>query len=328
MPEKIRWGILSTAQISDRIIKAAKESTSCEIIAVSSRHKSTADSWARRHGIPRSFPSYEEMLKFRDIDAIYNPLPNNMHAEWTIKALNAGFPVLCEKPFTLNSKQAAEVAQVAEQTGLHVAEGFMYCRHPLYERVMSAIYEDRAIGELRAIHSQFTFMMDNDDDISGSAALGGGALYDVGCYCVHASRMICRSEPIKVFASEDRRNGVDLGMFGLLEFASGVRASFECGINSFERHRLEISGTEGSIIIDDPWIPGESATGFNIYSADHETEHVVIKGANTYQLELEEFAAVISGDRKPKLPIDDAVNNMKVLDALFASAREGKSVAV
>jgi len=327
MPKKIRWGILSTAQISKQIIRAAKDSANCEIVAVSSRHKSTADSWARQHDIPRAFQSYDEMLKCSDmIDAIYNPLPNSLHAEWTIKALKAGFPVLCEKPFTINAAQALEVAGVAAETGLHVSEAYMYRHHPLYDQVLSAIYEDKAIGNLCSIHSQFTFMMDNPEEVSGSATLGGGSLLDVGCYCVHASRMISRSEPQKVFAFENRRSGVDTSMFGLLEFPSGIKASFESSIGNFERHRLEITGTTGSIVIDDPWIPGNTATGFNIFRSDQKGEHFVVKGVNTYQLEIEEFADVVMGIKKPRWPVEDAVNNMKVIDALSASASKGKAV--
>ncbi len=323
---KVRWGILSTASISSSFIKAIKKSDMAEVVAVASRYKSSADAWARQYDIPRSFPSYEGMLSYKEMDAVYIPLPNSLHAQWAIKALKAGFPVLCEKPIAVNAIEAQQISEAAKECNLPVAEGFMYRFHPLFDKVQELI-ADGQIGDITSIHSKFTYMLDNPGEIPASKELAGGSLMDIGCYSINLSRLISGSEPLRVTAIE-RRNDVDETMFGILDFPSGILASFECSISNFERHRAEISGTKGSIVIDDPWIPGCQNTSFMVFREEQAAEQIVVNGNDAYLLEIEDFSKVVAGQKAPRWPIEDAVNNMKVIDALFESARTNQVTEV
>lgn len=322
----LRWGILGTAQISIEIIKAASLSTQSRVEAVASRDPDRAQAWARRYGIPLSFGSYDDLLSSGQVDLIYNPLPNSLHAEWTIRALEAGCPVLCEKPLTANAEQAREIQAKSVKTGLYVAEGFMYRYHPVYENVLELIGSG-TIGKVCTVNSQFTFMLDDRSAIPASKKLAGGALMDVGCYSVNLSRMIAGCEPSRVSAFE-RRYDVDDVLMGLLDFPNGILAQFETSIASGERHRVEIAGETGAIVLDRPWIPGDDEAQFVVRRWEKPDETIRVKGANPYQLEIEDFVAVCKGRREPRWPIQDAVNNMAVLDALYKSAAQARAITV
>ena len=322
----MRWGILGTAQISVEIIKAANKSKTCRVEAVASRDAARAEVWAKRYGIPLSFGGYDDLLRSGQVDLIYNPLPNSLHAEWTIKALEAGYPVLCEKPLTANAGEAREVQAVSVKTGLHVAEAFMYRYHPLYEKVRGLLGSG-TIGKVSTIHSQFTFMLDDRSAIPASQALAGGALMDVGCYSVNLSRMIAGCEPSRVSAFE-RRSTVDDVLMGMLDFPNGILAQFETSIANAERHRAEIAGETGVLILERPWNPGETGTQILIRRWENPDEIIPVKGANPYLLEIEDFVAVCKAKKKPRWTLQDAVHNMAVLDALYESAAEGRAVII
>lgn len=326
MGKRYRWGILGTAEISREIIRGIREGDGGELRAVASRDIDKAERWAGEHDIPLAFGSYADLLRSGEVDLIYNPLPNSLHARWTVEALNAGHCVLCEKPIALNAQEAQAIADAAERNGLHVAEAMMYRFHPQWNRIFELI-QSGVIGRVETLHSQFTFMLDDPAANPASSELGGGALMDVGCYCVDFSRMIAGSEPVRVCALEKRKQ-VDETMVGLLEFPGGVLAHFETSITNYERHRAEIAGAEGSIVLPSPWIPGDEAADIVLNRADHAPETIRVPPANSYQLEVEEFVAVANGEAAPARPIADAVANMQAIDALFCSAREWAAVTV
>jgi D-xylose 1-dehydrogenase (NADP+, D-xylono-1,5-lactone-forming) len=322
----MRWGILGTAEISAEFIRAVSRSRRSRVQAVASRDPDRAEAWARGHGIPLAFGSYEQLLRSGEVDLVYNPLPNALHASWTIRALEAGCPVLCEKPLTVNAEEARQVQAASRKTGLHVVEAFMYRYHPVYAKVLDLI-DSGSIGALSTLSSRFTFLLDDRSANPASADLAGGALLDVGCYCVHLSRMIARCEPSRVCAFE-RRSTVDDILLGMIDFPNGILAQFETGIASAERHRAEIAGTTGTLVLERPWHPGVDRAEIRIQRWGRPDEVVAVEGGDPYLLEAEDFVAVCCGERRPRWTVQDAVNNMAVIDALVRSAAEGRAVAV
>jgi len=318
-----RWGILGTARIGRQLIRGIGRSGNSCVHAVASRERTRALEMAKECGVPRFFGSYEDMIESGEVDVIYNPLPNGLHSEWTIKALEAGLPVLCEKPFTVNAAEARAVAETSERTGCLVAEAFMYRYHPLYDKVLEMIHHGD-IGEIVTLRSVFAFQLTDMNDIRKSTALAGGALMDVGCYCVNFSRRIAESEPLRVSAIE-RRTSVDDTLVGQMEFPNGILAEFKCSIESYPRSFAEIVGTEGIITIETPWVPGERNSEFILRKGDKQ-ETVTVAGCDCYQAEVEDFVDAYRNQRDVRWPIDDAVANMEVIDALYESARKGTAI--
>ena len=325
MSSTIRWGILSTAKIGRKLIRGIGTSTGNCVQAVASREWTRASEFAKECGVPRAFGSYEDMLGSGEINAVYNPLPNSMHLEWTIKALEAGLPVLCEKPFALNAEEARQIAAAAKQANRPVAEAFMYRFHPIYQHILDTIAEGR-IGKVMMVRSAFTFRLPNRSNIRWSPVLGGGALMDIGCYCVNIARLITGAEPVRAEAIQ-RHDGVDGTTIGVLEFPGRVLSHFECSFEQHARAYAEIEGTDGVIVLPKPWFPGEQTAEFVIKYDDRE-ERIAVPGADTYQLEVEDFGDACTTRRAPRWTIDDAIANMAVLDALSLSAKEGHAVEV
>lgn len=321
----LRWGILSTAQIGKSVMKGIGLSHACCMQAVASRDKTRAREWAKEHGIPRAFDSYEELLTSGEVDAIYNPLPNSMHGEWTLKALEAGLPVLCEKPFTLNAAEAKKVVETARKKHLPVAEAFMYRYHPVYDRVR-ALIEQGAIGDIVTIRSIFSFPLDDPDNIRLKPELGGGALMDVGCYCVSFSRMMAQCEPNYASAFV-RYDAVDKTVIACLEFPNNLLAYFECSFETHDRSRAVVKGTGGTLILPSPWFPGEDRAEIILRHGTEEKREYVT-GANTYQLEIEDFVDACRTHRPVRWPAEDAIANMAVIDAIYRSAKERCPVKV
>jgi D-xylose 1-dehydrogenase (NADP+, D-xylono-1,5-lactone-forming) len=322
---ELRWGILGTANIADAFIGAVRMGGCGVIAAVASRDIDHARSWAAQRDIPRAFGSYESLLESGEVDLIYNPLPNTFHAQWSIKALEAGLPVLCEKPVAITAQEASLMQQASNKAGLPLVEGFMYRHHPIYDKLQQVIGEG-TIGRVVTVNSWFTFALDDPSEIPASAELGGGALMDVGCYCINLSRLIAGCEPLRVFAFE-RRDEVDATMTGLLEFPGGMLAHFDTSIECYERHRAEIVGTRGRILLNSPWIPGEDKASFLLSTVGGETE-VETAGGNCYRLQAQDFLNAVIEKRSPRWAIDDAVANMAVIDALFESGKSGKSAEI
>jgi D-xylose 1-dehydrogenase (NADP+, D-xylono-1,5-lactone-forming) len=325
MASEIRWGILSTARIGKALLKGISLHDGSCIQAVASREQTRAGEWAKEHGIPRAFGSYEAMLQSGEIDAVYNPLPNGMHKEWTIKALEAGLPVLCEKPFTVTAAEAREVAAVSKRTGVPVVEAFMYRFHPLYDRVTELI-KNGEIGEVVGIRSAFSFNLADRSNIRWSGELAGGALMDVGCYCVNMSRRIAGGEPTRAIAVE-RRSSVDGTLVGILEFPAGIIATFECSMERVGRAFAEIEGTKGCIELPSPWFPGEDKAEIRL-RRDGDDRTISVPGADSYHIEVADFVQTCRTRKPPRWPIEDAIANMAVIDALYRSARDGVAAEV
>ncbi len=322
MAERIRWGILSTARIGRRVIPAIQASRNGEVAAVCSRSLERARSWAARHGIPRAYGSYEELLADGDLDAIYNPLPNSMHAEWSIKCAQAGFPTLSEKPFASDAAEAQSIVDAFEQHRLPLTEAFMYRFHPQHAKVQQ-ILADGGIGDLQIINSSFTFPVSNGANIRLSKALAGGALMDVGCYCVNLMRFMTGEEPQRVTGAAriGADTGVDETLAGTLEFPSGVIGHFDCGLRSFGQHSYTLKGSRGMIVVPQSFVIDKAADGIVRHWGEQGLTEHVIPAVDQYQLMVEDFADALLMGRPPRFAPSDAVNNMLVVDKLLAQAR-------
>jgi predicted dehydrogenase len=312
----LRWGILSTANITDKLLDSG---TDQEFVAVGSRDGARAEAYARHKGIARAHGSYEALLADRDVDAIYNPLPNSMHVEWSIRALQAGKHVLCEKPLTRHPEEVDRVFDVAEREGRVLAEAFMWRHHPQVARTRELL-DGGAIGELRIIRSAFAFLQGNPDDIRLQAALDGGGLMDVGSYCVSGSRTLAGAEP--EIASADQvlggHGGVDVSLVATLRFPGDVLAHFDCGLSYSGAGHLEAVGSHGSILLADPWHATNAV--IEVRRADGSVERIDPGPANSYALELADFEAAVRGERPPLLGRDDALGQARTIAALYSSA--------
>ncbi len=323
MADKIRWGILSTARIGRRVIPAIQASPQGEVAAVASRSLERAQAWAATHKIPRAYGSYEELLHDGEIDAIYNPLPNSMHAEWSIKCAEAGIPTLSEKPFASDAPEAQTIVDAFEKHGALLAEAFMYRFHPQHAKVQE-ILAAGGIGQLQFINSSFTHPVSDEADIRLSKALAGGALMDVGCYCVNMMRLMTGEEPETVAAAAQigKGSGVDETVAGILEFPSGVIGHFDCGLRAFGQHTYTLKGSEGMISLPQSFVIEKAVDGIVRHrQGDRVTEHL-IPAVDHYQLMVEDFCDALLNGRPPRFPPSDAVNNMAVVDRLLAAARQ------
>ncbi len=323
MSNKIRWGILSTARIGRRVIPAIQASRNGEVAAVCSRSLERAEAWAARRQIPRAYGSYEELLADGEIDAIYNPLPNSMHAEWSIKCAKAGIPTLSEKPFASDAPEAQSIVDAFTERDLPLAEAFMYRFHPQHARAKEILAEG-GIGELQIINSSFTFPISNGANIRLSKALAGGALMDVGCYCVNLMRFMTGEEPDRVMAAArfGAQTGVDEALAGSLGFPSGVVGHFDCGLRAAGQHSYTLKGTEGMIAVPQSFVIDKAVDGIvRHWRGDKFSEHI-IPAVDQYQLMVEDFADALLDGRPPRFAPSDAVNNMIVVDKLLASAHQ------
>lgn len=326
MSSTVRWGILSTAHINHAFLGGAALCGDSCVQAVSSREWTRANEYAKEHGIPRAFGSYDELLQSGEVDAIYNPLPNSMHCEWTIRALEAGLPVLCEKPFAATADEARQMAEASKRTGKLLAEAFMYRYHPIYDRILETI-KAGSIGQVVTVRVTQNFLMRNwDTNIRASGELAGGATMDVGCYCINFCRRIIGEEPARAFAFE-RRGDVDNTLSGSLEFPGGEIAQFQVSMETNGYSRAEIMGTSGLILMEQPFFPGRNDTQFTLRRGT-EDEVVSVPGVDCYAMEIQDFADAIRANRPTRWPVEDAIKNMAVIDACYRSAKEGCAVAV
>ncbi len=322
MSDKVRWGILSTANIGRRVIPAIHASHNGLVAAVGSRSLERAQAFAEEQHIPRAYGSYENLLADNSIDAIYLPLPNSMHAEWSIKCAEAGLPTLCEKPFARDAFEAQSIVDAFSRQGVLLAEAFMYRFHPQHAKVKEIVAAG-GIGELQFINSSFTFPISDEANIRLSKSLSGGSLMDVGCYCVNLMRFMTGEEPERVTASAGigKTTGVDEALAGTLEFPSGVIGHFESGLRAYRQHSYTLKGSSGMITVPTSFVPDKTAdTIVQHWQDDDYTEHI-IPAIDHYQLMAEDFADALLNERAPRFPPADAVNNMVVVDALLAGAR-------
>jgi predicted dehydrogenase len=328
---KIQWGILSTANIGiKRVIPAILSGERGAIAAIASRDASRAGEFAARFAIPRSYGSYQALLDDPTIDAIYNPLPNHLHVEWTVKALNAGKHVLCEKPLGLNAPEAQTIMDARDRSQKQVIEAFMVRHHPQWHRVRALIRGGR-IGTVRSIQSAFLFTMLDPNNVRNRAELGGGALYDVGCYPLVTARYIFGAEPTRVIGLLDRdaHLGVDTLSSGLLEFPGGGQLVFSSAFRAAAYQRVTILGSDGRIDIPVPFTPAKDLacriiidSGKSPDGASAEFED--FSAVDQYALQCDAAAAVFLGEAPQEFPIEDGVATMRCIDALYRSAASGR----
>jgi predicted dehydrogenase len=320
----VAWGILSTARIGARLAEGASKTEAADIVAVASRDEATAQAFAAAHGIARAHGSYEALLADPGVEAVYVPLPNAMHVEWTIRALQAGKHVLCEKPMDRRPEQVARAFDVAQEHRVVLSEAFMWRHHPQTLRLRELL-DEGAIGDVRLIRACFAFVLDRDPDVRLDPALDGGGLMDVGCYCVSGARLV-GGEPVSVCAQAvDGPTGVDLRLTGLLRFAGDVLAVIDCGLDVYSRHDLEVVGSEGRLLLADPWHAIDPKI---VIERGFRQEIVEVAHADSYALELEDMAAAIAGDRAPRLGRADAIGQARTIEALYRSAEEGRAVTL
>ncbi len=328
----IRWGIISTAKIGrDQVIPAIQQSNNGRVVAVSSRDDAKAHEFAAELGIERSYGSYGDLIADPEIDAIYNPLPNDGHALWSIAALKAGKHVLCEKPFAMNAAETVEMIAVAKEAGKHLMEAFMWRYHPQHARA-KALVDAGEIGVPMTIHAQFTFALpwDNTTNVRLTPEMGGGGLLDVGGYCVTSTRYHARQEPDRVsgFMTLGKNSGVDENFVGILHFPNGMLAHFDCGMRGTPRNSYTIVGDKGTVTVRAAFRPDENPGLIDLARAGQPVETISVPPANQYILMVEDFADAVLNNRPTLYSAEDGLQNMKLLDALKQSAIEGRAVEV
>lgn len=321
--KKIRWGILSTAKIGiQKVIPAMQNGELCEITAISSRSLEKAKETANKLGILKAYGSYEEIINDPDIDAVYNPLPNDMHISWTIKALEGEKHVLCEKPIGMNICEAESLLTAAKEfPKLKVMEAFMYRFHPQWVKTKSLVKEGK-IGEVKNIQSHFSYYNVDPNNIRNKVESGGGGLMDIGCYCISFPRFILEKEPVRVASTIDfdPEMKTDRLVSGILDFSSGITSNFTCSTQLTPYQRVNILGTEGRIEIEIPVnAPPDKSTRIWLFTKD-KSEEIVFNSVDQYTLQGNAFSKAILEDTEVPAPLTDAVNNMKVIDAVFKSA--------
>lgn len=323
MSDKIRWGVLSTANIGrKRVIPAIQQSKNGVVTAVASRDYDRARTFADALDLPTAYGSYDELIADPNIDAIYNPLPNSEHAEWSIKCAKAGKPTLCEKPLASDAPEAQTMVDAFAEHNVLFAEAFMYRFHPQTQHVKQLV-DEGAIGDLHTIQATFNFRIppENTVNIRLNESLAGGSLMDVGCYCVNIIRLITGGMPQKVqaFAQMGADTQVDERLTGILQFDSSVMAHFDSSLRSHLAHSYEIRGSKGRIYVPEAFVMSPlSSTTIHAWLGDT-YEAIEIPPANSYTLMAEDFADALINNRPPKYLPQDGVANMQVIDRLLAT---------
>ncbi len=329
MTDKVRWGILGTAKIAlAKVIPAMQRSPWCEIVGIASRDLSKAKAAARELNIPNAYGSYEELLADNAIEAVYNPLPNHLHVQWTTKAAEAGKHVLCEKPIALNADEARTLIEVRNRTGVRIQEAFMVRTHPQWLETRRLIQSGR-IGPLKSINGFFSYNNPDPENIRNQLALGGGALMDIGCYPITISRFMYETEPSRVLGliERDATNGTDTLTSAVLDFPNG-RSTFTCSTRLAPYQRMIFYGTEGRIEVLIPFnAPNDQPTRIVLDDGKDLTgesaETIEFPVCDQYEIQGSLFSRAIRENRHQPIPLEDAINNMAVIDLVFKSAVTG-----
>jgi predicted dehydrogenase len=329
--ESVRWGILSTARIGlEKVIPAMQKGRATTVVALGSRDGMRGREAAARLGIPTAYDSYEALLADPVVEAIYNPLPNHLHVPWSIKAMEAGKHVLCEKPVALTADEAQQLVDAEKRTGKRVAEAFMVRHHPQWLRARSLVAEGK-IGEARLIRTIFAYSNADPANIRNQAEIGGGGLYDIGCYAIATARFLFGAEPLRVIASVQRDPvmKVDRLTSGLMEFPDGRQLVFSCATQLAARQEVEILGTKGRVQVKvpfnaDPAKPTEIVIddARDLYAGGAVSER--FDPCDQYTLQVDAFSEAIRQDKPFDYPVADAVKNMRIIDALLRSETSGR----
>lgn len=322
---RVRWGILSTARIgTEKVIPAMQQGEYCEIAAIASRTLENAQAAAKELGIPKAYGSYEELLADPEIDAIYNPLPNHLHVPWSVKALEAGKHVLCEKPLAPTVAEEQILFEAAQRyPHLKVMEAFMYRLHPQWQRARQMVLDGK-IGELRTIQSFFSYYLDDPTNIRNLPEAGGGGMLDIGCYTVSLARFIFGAEPRRVLGlvEFDPVFKTDRLASALLDFGSGT-SSFTCSTQLTPYQRVNIFGTQGRIEIEIPFnAPANQSTRLFFQRGD-ESEEIHLEACDQYTIQGDLFSQAILNGTEVPTPLGDALANMRVIEAVFRSSQNG-----
>jgi xylose dehydrogenase (NAD/NADP) len=324
MSKAVTWGIISTAHINRLVIPGAKASPKVNLVGVASRDQTRAEEYAREWEIERAYDSYDALLADPEIEAVYISLPNTMHCEWSIRSLEAGKHVLCEKPMSRHTAEVEAAFDAAERTGRLLTEAFMYRHNPQTKKVRELV-DDGTIGELRVVRSVFSYSLYDEDNIRLRTEVEGGALMDVGCYNVSGSRLL-GGEPEKAYGEAwFGPSGTDWVFSGTLRFPGNVLGLFHCGTALPEQDELEAIGSEGSLFLDDPWHCNEPAIELR---REDGVERIEVEQQNSYRLELENMSDAIRGEGELLLGREDAVGQARTLEALYESATSGKPVTL
>ena len=314
-------GLLSTARINEKLVAGARLVDEVDVVAIGSRDLARAEEQAARLGVERALGSYEAVLSDPQVDAVYVALANSMHVDWSIRALEAGKHVLCEKPMARSVEPVERAFDAAENAGLVLTEGFMWRHHPQALKLAELLPR---LGALRLVRASFSFPLARTGDLRQSSELEGGALMDVGCYCVSGARLVA-GEPVEVHGEQvSGGEGVDVRFTGLLRFEGDVLAVFDCGMDMAHRHGLEVVGSDGSLLLFDPWHSREPV--LELRGADGSVEEIRAEEADPYACELRDLAAAVAGSAEPLLGPADAVGQARVIDALYRSAQDGRMV--
>jgi xylose dehydrogenase (NAD/NADP) len=317
----LRLGLLSTARINEGLVGGARLVDEVEVVAIGSRDLARAEAQAAALGVERALGSYEAVLEDRGVDAVYIALPNSMHVDWSIRALEAGKHVLCEKPMARSVEPVERAFDAAERAGLVLAEGFMWRHHPQARKLIELLPR---LGELRLVRAWFSFPLAGTGDVRHSGELEGGALMDVGCYCISGARLVA-GEPVEISGTQaSGGEEVDVRFSGVLRFPGDVLGQFDCGIDMAARHGLEVVGSEGSLLLADPW--HSRAPVLELRGPGGSVEEVRAEEADPYACELRDLAAAVAGERDPLLGRADAVGQARVIEALYRSAKTGRVV--
>ena len=320
--KKINWGILSTAKIGfEKVIPAMQQSKHCEMVAIASRTQESARDAAKHLNIPKAYGSYHELLDDASIDAVYIPLPNHMHVPWTIKALVAGKHVLCEKPLALTTAEADVLLQeVKKYPNLKVMEAFMYRHHPQWLQALELINEG-GIGTVITVHSFFSYYNNDPENIRNMADIGGGGLMDIGCYCISLARLIFDAEPQRIMGKIefDPDFKTDRLCSGILDFGQGT-STFTCSTQLVPFRRVNILGTKGRIEIEIPFNAPPEQPCRMLLQCNDKIEEIELEICNQYTIQGDLFSHAVLNNEKVPTPLEDAVANMKVLEAVIQSA--------
>jgi predicted dehydrogenase len=329
MNNKVRWGILSTANIAvKKVIPAMQAGDLCEITAIASRNLENAKQVAKDLNIPKSYGSYEELLADAEIDVIYNPLPNHLHVEWATRSAQAGKHILCEKPIGMNADEVRNLIEVRDKTGVKIQEAFMVRTHPKWLKVRELIRNGR-IGKLESITGFFSYFNADRSNIRNKPEMGGGALMDIGCYCINISRFIFETEPKRVSSliERDAETGIDKMTSAIMDFPNG-QATFTCSTQLVPYQRMQFFGTKGRIEVQIPFnIPVETPTkifiddGSDLYGEN--IEMIEFEEADQYTIQGDLFSKSILENSEQSISLEDSFNNMAVIDAVFRSSETG-----
>jgi predicted dehydrogenase len=323
----VGWGLLGTAHINRRLIPAIRAARRSTLVAVASRDAERAQAYAREWQIPSAHATYEALLRDRNVDAIYIPLPNALHVEWTLRAIDAGKHVLCEKPFALSADDVDRVEAVARDRQRVAAEAFMYRHEPIVAS-LRALLNDGVIGSLRTISATFTFQLTRSPDVRLQASLGGGSLWDVGCYAVSIARLVAEQEPVTALGCATMTSeGIDESFTGLLRFGGDIVATIHSSFRAAYRTALEVAGSDGVLRIRNPFKPGPREA-IDIERGDH-VDRIVVDGSPIlFVRQIEDFVAAVLDARQPTVSLRESRGNAAALAALYESARTGRAMQI